>query len=122
MDGVQHGKFAISLDGMGSFSERFPRVVFVNLSDGAADAARIARYLKDEAGRIGVRTEDREFSAHLTIGRAKHTMDADRILEFIKSAADVEFGSFECDRIALLESKITEAGPEYTELHSKILG
>lgn len=76
--------FSVSLGGLGAFSSwRKAKVVWVGLSSGERELVELAHALEAELRGRGFALEDREFSAHLTLARAK----APERLEALEGAA-----------------------------------
>ena len=62
--------FELELSGLGAFpSARSARVLWVGVTDGGAEIARLARGLESAAARVGVPRERRPYRGHLTVGR-----------------------------------------------------
>ncbi|MEM3422362.1 MAG: RNA 2',3'-cyclic phosphodiesterase [Candidatus Bilamarchaeaceae archaeon] len=108
---IKENKFECKIEGVGVFpTENYIRVIWVGIiSDGLK---KVAKKIDEVLAGIG-KKEDREFSAHLTIGRVNKKTDLKKFLEENKN---INFGSFEVDKFVLFESKLTPNGPIYTKL------
>ncbi|MGC8687334.1 MAG: RNA 2',3'-cyclic phosphodiesterase [Candidatus Micrarchaeia archaeon] len=120
IENIEAQKFLIELRGIGAFSLSNPRVLFINIKEGAG---RLRDIYSKLAGRLSdsIHIEEREFVPHLTIARAGPAKDRAKIASIIDSYSDYEFGSFECNAITLKASKLTSAGPFYRDLFLKEL-
>ena len=64
--------FDLGLGDLGTFKRgRLARVVWLGLSSGAAEASALASVVEAESVRAGLEPENRRFSAHLTLARAR---------------------------------------------------
>ncbi len=64
--------FEIEIGGLGTFpSARAARVVWVGVSEGAPQLARLARQLESAASRVGVARDHRPYRGHLTLARLR---------------------------------------------------
>jgi 2'-5' RNA ligase len=67
------------------------------------------------AVRAGATPESRPFAPHLTLGRSRDTRPAARLAAAIRAARDRPVGELRVDRVVLVESTLTPAGPVYHE-------
>ena len=88
-----------------------PRVMWVGL-DGAAAAVEIAAELDRKLVSVGVKAENRPLSPHLTLGRVKKPGDFNDLAAYIQSLK-FDAGAVILDRVALVKSTLTPAGPIY---------
>ena len=97
--------FLVDLGGCGAFPNgRAARVLWIGVTQGGAELARLARKLDAAAGRIGVKRERKPFRAHLTCGRLR--LPGPVALERVALPA---IESFTVDEVVLFESRL---GPE----------
>lgn len=120
--------FEMTLKDIGAFPgiER-PRVIWVGLDKGAAEAAELARRIENSLSDIGFPKAEKPFSPHLTIGRVRSPLNADKLIEKILSASSVaDLRSTDSSRkvtsVILFQSTLTPQGPVYTKLHESGLG
>ena len=62
--------------------------------------------------RLGFK-KDKDFVAHITIGRVKFVRDKVELAMALKELANEDFGEFEVDAIELKKSTLTPKGPIY---------
>ncbi len=65
---------------------------------------------------LGIASEDRAFSAHLTLARIKERLDLQPLRETIAAMPSLDFGRFTADRFFLYQSKLRPTGSVYTKL------
>jgi 2'-5' RNA ligase len=65
---------------------------------------------------LGIASEEREYSPHLTLARIKERVDMQPLREAIAALDSLEFGSFTVDRFYLYHSRLAPSGSVYTKL------
>lgn len=114
---IKMNKFQIKLRGVGVFPDLArPRVLWVGVSDGVEELKKLATAVREAVDRFAENREDREFVAHLTVGRIKSSRNIERLREFVARYANVDFGVIVVDKIKLKKSVLTPRGPIYTDL------
>ena len=104
--------FEVELSGFGALpNARTARVVWLGVSKGSREMARIARKLDAAGASIGVERERRPFRAHLTLGRLRSPARA-----ALERAATPEEISFRVQEIVLYESRLSSDGARYSPL------
>jgi len=115
--GIKMSRFQIKLRGIGVFPDLArPRVLWIGVSDGVEELKRLAAAVREAVDRFAESEEDREFVAHLTVGRIKSSRNVEKLQEFVTRYADVDFGVIVVDKIKLKKSVLTPRGPIYTDL------
>lgn len=110
-------RFRVSLRGVGFFDRKRPKVVFIEVAEGADMIREIYYELRGLVKDPGIGWEHRDFVPHLTIARVNGYSDSlNRSLEDFAVSHTEEFGSFVCDRIVLKRSDFTGRGVVHTEL------
>jgi len=112
--------FEITIEGMGMFPNNAnPRVIWMGISH-TDSLLMIHKQLDNALQNEGIKPDQRNFNAHLTIGRIRRRTDPKVIHEIGKtlSAYKVEtLGQVTVNRIILMKSELTPQGPIYTPLH-----
>lgn len=112
--------FDISLGGFGVFpSARRPSVLWVGIGEGARELKDLAARLAMGLAAAGLIFENR-FEPHVTIGRVKGSLPEN----FVRRVADFAPARRARSRLAsveLMESVLTQDGPQYRQVHSKRL-
>jgi RNA 2',3'-cyclic 3'-phosphodiesterase len=119
---------ALSLEvrGAGGFpNARRPRVVWAGLAGDLAALGELVAELGRRLAPLGFPPEDRPFSAHLTLGRAREGRGAPGLAGALASAADVADAAgapWRAIEIVLFESHLSPKGPRYEALLRAPLG
>jgi len=119
ISGVDFEPFRVEFVGLGAFpSLRRPRVVWVGISDGVEELAKIFGQLEPELFGMGFRPESRGFSPHVTLARAlarvRSGRNRQRLVDEVTAHADEAYGGFEVQHIRLKKSVLTPRGPIYS--------
>jgi 2'-5' RNA ligase len=108
--------FQIAIRELGWFpNPRDPRVFWAGVSAAPALAA-LAREADEALARLGVPTETRAYSPHLTLARIKDRVPLAGIHEAIAAMPADDFGEFTADRFHLYRSDRGASGSVYTKL------
>lgn len=115
--------FRVALGGAGAFpSTRRPRAIWLGVTAGVADLARIAQRIGDALVEAGWARDERPFRAHLTLARSDGVRAGPATARALVEAADTFETDFEVDRLVLFESH-TGGGPaRYEPLAERTLG
>jgi len=104
--------FRFSLQELGCFpSPKSPRVIWIGAAEGKKEVTSLQQIIEQELALIGLKPEAREFSPHLTLGRANARFDPQNIL-----ATRYESSSFSVESLVLFKSTLTPGGPIYDKL------
>lgn len=111
------GTFRIGLKGLGVFPDaRHPRVIWTGVTEGGKRIKELAVKLEEKLSGQGYREEEREYSAHLTVGRIKEKIDVSALSEFIDDNTQRDLGSFTVKNVSLMKSTLSRSGPTYEEV------
>lgn len=112
-----YAAFEMDLRGIGAFPvERHPKVVWVRGVDGSNILDQIYGALEKELLNIGFQPDDHKFSAHITLGRNKSPKYNDEFRNLMNEYAVEDFGRQAVNKVSLLQSALTPAGPIYTNI------
>ncbi|MCF6156440.1 MAG: RNA 2',3'-cyclic phosphodiesterase [Candidatus Brocadia sp.] len=119
-DSVTHIRpFDLDYRGIGTLpTEKNPRVIFADVIDPGGVLAKIHERLDNQLMALGVEHEDRNFEAHLTVGRIKTRRNVRKLIENLNSYNGFDFGSEHVSQVVLMKSDLSPEGPIYTKLHS----
>lgn len=110
--------FDVQWRGIGTFpSNRHPRALWLGVINGAAPLAALEAEVSRRIAGIDMPIDDRALLPHLTLGRVKMAgagVDWPKILQ----ACEVRNVTSRVDRVTLYRSKLSQYGPNYTELVS----
>jgi 2'-5' RNA ligase len=117
-EAIQHDRFAIAFGGLDIFPPRgLPRVLWLGLQHGIRDVVAVQRQIVERLGRLDVVTQERErtFRPHLTLARWRTSTGADRrtVLGLNKPEG---IAPLAVTQVALIQSRLSSAGPSYTAL------
>jgi 2'-5' RNA ligase len=111
------GPFPLSVEGVGCFpNARRPRVVWVGVGQGQDELVRIHDALETPLLDLGYRREDRKYTPHITLGRAKSDRPTERLSAAIARQAGWKAGDMTVTEILVMGSELTRDGPIYTVL------
>ncbi len=113
----RHQSFKLRLKGTGSFpsgSNRV-RIIWAGLEE-VEELLTLQQEIEIELEKKGFPRENRPFSPHLTIGRAKHPEKQERLASELSKNNQLELGSMEVREIIFFQSILHPEGPEYRVL------
>ena len=113
--------FSISLGMTGAFPNfRRPRVLWIGADEGGKQLELLAQALDQSLRQVGFDRPDRPFRSHLTVGRVRDEMRAQKV---VKQFAEREVrGTFEVRRVVVVHSTLDPQGSVYRPLKEVSLG
>ncbi len=119
---ASHPVFDVAIEGLGVFpNERRPRVVWIGVLEGADSLAALQASVSEEMEGLGFRSEKREFSPHITLGRVKSPKNVEKLMRLLDEEREFRGGSFRATGIHLIRSVLSSEGPTYSTLFSSEL-
>jgi len=91
-----------------------PRVFWCGIE--APGLAELATDTDRATAALGIESEKREYSPHLTLARIKEKPNLQPLRETIAALANLDFGGFAADRFYLYRSQLRPTGSVYTKL------
>lgn len=111
--------FTLRLAGLGAFpSPSRPSVVWIGASEGADDFTSLAQTIDQALARVRFRMESRPPTAHLTLARIKTYAAEVSVSAGLQRIEIGEIGAFRVERIVLMRSVLSPAGPDYTAVEA----
>jgi 2'-5' RNA ligase len=111
------GPFSLAAAGLGVFPGlRQPRVIWAGVVGDTQRLLELQRAVAVQLAAAGYPPESRPFKSHLTIGRVKDRIDAQRLARSLADAGGFATPSFTVEGIVLYRSDLRPGGPEYTPL------
>lgn len=111
--------FEAVVNGLGAFpTPTRPRVVWAGMREGAQAMITLAGRVDAALATLGFPREARPFSPHVTLGRVRVPRRDLRLAEALAKDAAREFGRLRVERLALMQSRLSPTGSQYTELES----
>ena len=106
-----------SLSDVGAFpASSSPRVVWVGIGQGSDALRRVATELEEGLALLRVRKADREFVAHVTLGRVRSSRQRAPLVSRLRDLTWKPPPPFWADHLTLFQSSLTGSGPVYTAL------
>jgi RNA 2',3'-cyclic 3'-phosphodiesterase len=102
-------------------SAKSPRVIWVGVRDSSGMLADMQKRVVDAVHGQGLRTEERSFKPHLTLGRMRSRQRADELTSILASAKNTSCGAVEVQRLLLMQSHLEHQGVRYSILHASAL-
>ena len=113
----KQGRFKIACGGIGLFPEAGnPRVIWVGLTRGVSDLARLSHDLDLGLSQLGFEPEQRGFKAHLTLGRVKSRLERGRLASLVDGLKTPPM-EMEAGEVILFRSDLRAQGAIYTPLN-----
>ena len=108
--------FNMSLKNLGCFPDlKKPRVVWVGVDKGKVELSQMQRRIEEELYKLGFPKEDRKFSPHLTIGRAKSPKNMEKLVELIEKT-DFKTEEVTVTEVVVMKSQLHRLGAIYTPM------
>lgn len=98
------------------------RMVWARLHESTGRLQKMVDMMEDAYGSLGFKRENRQFHAHMTLGRVKSGVNIIQLREAVSGYAENEFGIQPVDEIVVFASELTGAGPIYSPLRRAPLG
>lgn len=115
--------FSIRISGAGAFMKRgIPGVIWIGTQDDSGQLGIISGRIDDLLSDLGFEKENRAFSAHITLGRARSAGGADKLRDLLNSMKDTGIGCLSVNSISVMKSDLRSDGPVYSTLHTIELG
>ena len=107
--------FELEFFGSGAFpNAKAPRTLWIGCRDGADHLSRLAVTIDVTLSQLGFPKESRQFSPHLTIGRAKQQITD--LTTLLAARQSESFGKCRVTEVVLFSSNLTPSGPIYKKL------
>jgi len=113
---IPRAPFQMALGGVGVFPPSGPpRVCWLGLQEGAPQVIDLHAHVADRLGQCGVEIDRKPYRPHLTLGRWRDR--ARDVRARIPRSTEV-VARVDVTAVALIESRLSSAGPSYTRLAS----
>ena len=112
-----YAPIAIQAKGLGVFPGlNRPRVLWIGITGQIDRLIELQRTLDINLGKIGFTRDKRPFKGHLTLGRAKGRIDANRMRTLLTEHNEFEAEPFNAGSLILYKSDLHPTGAVYTKL------
>lgn len=116
------GPVSLTVSGLGCFpSCSRPRVIWLGVEDAQRALANLADGLDRALEPVGIPSEKRPFTPHLTLGRVNRKRGSPRKSSLGDSLGDFEVdtvGDFLAREMSLFQSQLRPSGPVYSVVHT----
>jgi 2'-5' RNA ligase len=121
---AREAPFALRVAGVGAFpNARHPKILWAGITDGAEALRRLYDDLETKMLDLGCyRKEERGYTPHLTLGRAKADRDGFTLAPELAKRTDWDGGRTMIEEVLVFSSKLERDGPVYTVLGRGELG
>ena len=111
-------EFVISISSCGAFpNTNSPRVIWAGIEQGDQEIRTIANSIETQLESMGIPKETREFSSHITLGRARSSQNRQELAKTLSQLILKPLkGQFPASKITLFKSTLTPHGPIYEVL------
>ena len=110
--------FEINISELGAFPNmRSPRIIWIGIDKGARELSRLALYIEEKLSSCGFEKEKKAFSSHITIGRARSTLNQIALKEKMPAISIPDVDACLINRVTLYKSTLSSSGPTYEALH-----
>ena len=107
----------IGLHGVGAFpSSRDPRIIWAGVGKGNAELVALADAIEQESRAVGLKREERAFSAHITLGRLRSARGHQAIATALQTMTWKASAPWLASSLALYQSTLSSQGPTHTLL------
>jgi 2'-5' RNA ligase len=114
---------SLAVRGVGGFpNARRPRVVWAGLEGDLAPLGAFVAGLGARLAKLGYPPEDRPFSPHLTLGRARDRRGAPGLAGALAGVAQEAPAPWRAGEVVLFESHLSPRGPQYEAIARAPLG
>jgi 2'-5' RNA ligase len=114
--------FELELGGAGAFpSLGHPKVLFVSALEGKEEAGELARAVSQSLSQIGIVPEEREYHAHVTLGRVKANRGVEEAVRQLEKNCPASLGKAMVKGFTLFESRLDRQGPHYSVVREFLL-
>lgn len=112
--------FTLRICSLGAFPKiNYPRVIWVGIDKGEDETKTLAAAIENNMAEIGIPSESRPFSSHITIGRLRSNLNRERLVKELSQMQEKppeEAAELNVSKITLFKSTLTPNGPVYEPL------
>lgn len=115
--------FSISVQSIGCFpNTQRPKVVWIGVGEGQEELTQLHDALEEPLLNLGhYRREARQYTPHITLGRAKGKRPADDLSEVVEKKSEWTAGEVNINEVVVFSSELTSKSPIYTPLYRAAL-
>ncbi len=107
--------FDVTIKGIGAFPKNNnPKIIWTGIIEN--ELTTLSKNIDNNLSKIGIKKDNKPFSPHITIFRAKEVYKHSDINDVIESLNDVMIGVQHISSFNLMKSTLTPSGPIYTTI------
>ena len=100
----------------------FPRTIWAGIGQGQKECMALQKDIEQAMEKLGIESEARPFSAHLTLGRIRSDKNRQQLIDTLKKEKDFDPKTkVSAGKIVLFQSLLNSEGPIYTALEEFLL-
>jgi len=109
--------FSLSVEGGGFFgAKKFPKVLWAGIAGLPEDAAIFKSAVEKQFEPFGIKSEERPFKPHLTLGRFKDRPDEKALIKCLSELENFKSSVFDVNQLTLFKSDLSSKGAVYTKI------
>jgi 2'-5' RNA ligase len=111
--------FNVRISGVGAFMKSgAPNIIWAGIQQDSGRLGTISGKIDDSLSTLGFEKENRSFSAHITLGRARSARGAEKLRDLLISMKDINIGFMKVNSISIMKSDLKPDGPVYSILNT----
>lgn len=108
-------RFEFQINNLGCFPTKgSPKIIWAGVDAGSDLLKQIAETLSAHVSAFCEEKDDKEFSAHITLGRLRSSKNVVHLIDLIKNTPPKFSETQNVDHITLFKSDLTPSGPNYS--------
>lgn len=114
---VSFEPFEMEIKGLDAFPNlKRPKVLFLPAAGGWEYFSKLARLVSKQIQTIGIGGDEKDFRAHVTLGRVREGQDASNAIHALRESGLALGLAWKVDRFSLFQSQLTPEGAIHTRL------
>jgi RNA 2',3'-cyclic 3'-phosphodiesterase len=111
------GPFEAEIKGLDAFPKlKYPKVLFAPITDGKESFTKLSRIISSRIQVLGIGRDDKDFRAHLTLGRVREKQNASAAIQALRESGLALGVGWKVNRFSLFQSRLTPEGAVHTRL------
>ncbi len=107
--------FEAEMKGLDGFPNlKHPKILFLSVANGEESFTKLSRLISARIHLLGIGREDKDFRAHLTLGRVREGQNAHKAVQALRESGLALGLGWKVDRVSLFQSRLTPEGALHT--------
>lgn len=116
LDAIQYSPFEVSLESTGAFpTTEKPKILWIGVEK-QPELMKLQSEIEKTCQTAGLEADNRAYTPHVTLGRAKRKADRHELREFIRRYENEISGSFQASEFVLYNSTLTPQGAKHEDV------